>query len=275
MLLNDLEKRAKNKDDLSNLFCDIYRELPQDTHAKTFLNIVALTSNPTFEKVLILGLEHPDESVGMASIEGMARYKDEAARNALIKQLEHSSPHMRKAAGAMIVKKWGVEGIKTIIAAGLCHQDTDVINAAYSVLSEYGVVVVPLVIDAMGSMTMVSLLAAVKLLLDLKESVDIDDHIDKDHVIRLLQVLQIVADNKQPNLIISVLELLDAFKNRLGGYEENIAVMMHFEHPTIKLVAHKVLSHMNTDRAHQLLSSVKIPLAGGGYIIDQLPSTKD
>lgn len=267
MLLNDLEKRTKNKDELSNLLCDIYRELPQDTHAKTFLDIVALTSNPNFEKVLIFGLDHPDESVGMAALEGMARYRDEAAKTALMKQLEHSSPHIRKAAGEMIVKRWGVEGVKIMIAA-LCYHDPDVINTACSVLSEYGVVVVPLVIDAMESMTMVSLLAAVKLLLDLKESVDIDDHIDKDHVLKVIEVLQRVADHKQPNLIISVLELLDAFKNRLAGYEENIAVMMHFEHSMIKLVAHKVLSHINTDRAHQLLASVKIPLAGGGYIID-------
>jgi len=276
MFLNDLEKRAGNKGQICNLLCDMYRALLlQDTHARTLLNIVAHANNPNFNSVLILGLEHPDESAGLAALEGMARYKDEAAKAALLLQLENSSPHIRMLAGEMIINKWGVEGVKIMITSGLCSPDPDVINAARSILAEYGVVAVPLVIDAMASMSMVSLRAAAKLLLELNESVDIADCIGKGHLKKILQVLQIVADKKQPDLVISVLELLNAFKNRLAGYEENIAVMMYFEHPTINLVAHKVLSRINTDRSRQLLSAVKIPLAGGGYIIDQpLPPKK-
>jgi hypothetical protein len=273
ILLNDLEKHTTNKEELREEFRTIYLTLPQQTHAKTFLQIIALTKNPFFEKMLIMGLEHPDESVVFLSLEGMARYKDDAAKAALIKQFANPVLHIRKAAGELIIKRWGVEGVKIIIGSGICHEERDVVNTACAVLAEYGVVVVPLVIDAMPSMNLHSLFAAAKLLVDLKENLDIQDHIDKERMVTLVRVLERVSGEKNPSLIIAVLESLGVLKDRLAGHEDAIAAYLHVEHSTIKLVAHKVLSHMDTDRAREIISSVKIPLGMGGFIMDRLPTT--
>lgn len=273
--LNDLEKHSRSKEELCNEFCDICRSLPQETHAKTFLRIIALTKNPVFEKALIAGLEHPDESAVTVSLEGMAGYKHDAAKTALLKQLAHPLPHVAKAAGEMIVKRWGIEGIKIVIENGICNEHKTVINTACSVLSTYGVIAVPIVIDAMPSMNANSLLASAKLLVELKESIDIQDQIDRERMETLIQILERVAGNKDPNLIIAVLELLGAMKDRLAGYEDTIEAYLHVEHSTIKLVAHKVLSHMNTDRARTIVSSVKISLGMGGFIVEQMPAAKD
>ena len=274
MLLNDLDRRAKNREELSNLFCDIYRALPRDTHAKTFLQIVALTDNPDFEKVLVAGLEHPDAGVGLASLEGMARYKDDAAKKALSGQLAHHLPHIRKAAGEALIDKWGTDGIKAVIACGMRHEDREVVSSAYSVLSLCGEEAVPLIIDAMESMNTASLLQSAKLLIDLKQDMDIEDNITEDRVVKLVGVLRTAAGSNQPNLIISILELLGALREKLAGHEEDIAAFLHVEHATIKLVAHKVLSQMNTERARGLMAPVKIPLGMGGYLMGQEPLTK-
>lgn len=273
--LNDLERHSRNKEELRDEFCDIYRVLSQDTHGKTFLQIIALTKNPVFEKVLIAGLEHSDESAVTISLEGMAGYKDVAAKTALLKLLAHPLPYVRKAAGEIIIEQWGIEGARVVIIDGICHEDKAVINTACAVLSAYGAVIVPLVIDAMPSMKMDSLLASAKLLVEQKEKIDIQDHIDNKRLGTLMQVLEQVAGNKNPNLIIAVLELLGAMKDRLAGYEDTLETYLHIEHSTIKLVAHKVLSHINTDRARRILSTMKLPLGMGGFIVDPIPASKD
>jgi hypothetical protein len=275
VLLNDLERSSADKDELNALFLELYRALPQETHGKIFLHIIALTKNPHFENMLAAGLDHPDENTAPAILAGMAGYKDDQARGALKRQLAHPLPRVRKLAGEIIIRKWGTEGVNLVVANGLCSEDQDIVNSACIVLSDCGVTVAPIVIDAMQTMNMASLRASAKLLLDMKESMDIEDHIDKDRVATLVQVMDRVAGNKQPNLIITMLELLGLLKNKLAGHEDAIAAFLNVEHSTIKLVSHKVLSAINTDRARGFLSSVKIPLGMGGFIVDHLPPIKE
>src|SRR5271169_6809880 len=138
LYLNDLMRRSQDKSKLQRVLLELGQAPPSLVLAKTIFHVISLTNNVDFAPSLEAGLKHPDEEVCIFSAEGLARYKNDMAKDTLVRHLVNVLYHIRKTSAKILVKSWGKEGIRLVVAHGLHHNDLYIRDTAASVLANAG-----------------------------------------------------------------------------------------------------------------------------------------
>ncbi len=266
LLLNDLLKRSTDKSTLHRIIRDFCQKPPSDVLVKTIFHTVALANNLEFEPILEASLDHENEEVSIVSAEGLARFKSDKAKNALVCHLDNDVYHVRKASGSVLIRGWGNEGISLVVTQGLFHPDLYVRETAASLLAGSGKRGISALIDIMETKNLDAIQSAAEALLEVRIGVT-----EKDQVRKMVHALTLADSGKQSHTVITLLKLLATLKEHVGGFEEYIAVLLSHDSEMVRQAARRTLSSLATKRAGELLSSPHKQQRTHGYLTDDEP----
>lgn len=264
LLLNGLAKGGiNNKIEVARVIIDLCQKPPKDVYIKTMFHTVALAKNPAFTKILEVGLEHKNEEISIVCADGLANLGNDEARDSLTSHLINDSYHVRKASGDVLIKGWGKMGIKLVVANGLSHPETYYRYTAALSLVRSGKAGVSALLEVFVSNNMNAIQSAAEALSEFENAVG------KEEVPRLVHALESAVNCKHTNAVTALLKLLGALKDRAGGFEEHIAVLLDYDSEPVRIAAGNALASISTVRAKELLSppkkagSQETPLSAG------------
>lgn len=254
LLLNDLARGSiNNKMEVFKVILDLCQKPPKDVYVKTMFHTVALAKNPAFTKILEVGLEHKNEEISIVCADGLANLGNDEARDSLTHHLINDSYHVRKASGDVLIKGWGKMGIKLVIANGLSHPETYYRYTAALSLARSGKAGISALLDVFISNNLNAIQSAAEALSEFENAVG------KEDVPKIVHALEVAVANKHSNAVVALLKLLGAMKEKVGGFEEHIAVLMDHSYEPVRVAAHNALASVATEKANLLLSSPKTP----------------
>jgi len=262
MFLNDLMRHSKNKSEILAMILELGQTPPSRVLAKTVYHVLSLTNNTDFARILEAGLEHADEEVCIFSAEGLARYKNDSARNTLLRHLLDTSYHARKASAKVLLKYWGKEGIRLVVAHGLHHQDLYIRVTAASVLADAGAPGLAALLEVMESDDMPAIQSAAEALIPFSTS------LKKEDVPKLIHALETAVAARQPTTVVALLKLFVVLKELLSGFEEYLAILLNDTFEPVRQSARQALNAVGTEQANMLLSNARMPAASTGFLTD-------
>ena len=262
MYLNDLMRCSRDKSKLQRVLLELGQSPPSLVLAKTIFHVISLTYNVAFVQSLEAGLKHADEEVCIFSAEGLARYKSDMARDTLLRHLVDDLYHIRKASAGVLVKFWGKEGIRLVVAHGLHHHDLYIRDTAASVLVNAGAPGISALLDVIESDDMDAVGSAIEALMPAWR------RLKKEHIPILIHALETSTISRQSTKIIALLNLLALLKESLSGYEEYLAILLSETYEPVRQAARQTLNAIGTERAHFLLSGLRTPTPRTGFLTD-------
>lgn len=249
LLLNDLVRVSTDKSEVRKIILDLCQTPPKDVYVKTIFHTVALARNQAFTKILEIGLEHKSEETSIVAADGLSSLGNEEARNALVTHLINDSYHVRKASGDVLIKGWGREGVKLVTSRGLTHPEVYYRYTAASSLARAGKMGIAALLELFGSNDMNAIQSASEALSEAKNA------LEKEDVPKLTHALGVAVGCKHSNAVISLLKLLGVMKEKVEGFEEQIAVLLNYDYEPVRTAAKNALVLINTVKARELLSS--------------------
>lgn len=253
LFLNYLHKSSSDKSEVRRIVIELSEKPPKDVHVKTIFHTVALAKNPAFTKILEVGLEHKNEEVSIVCADGLAILGNDEARDSLTQHLGNDSYHVRKASGDVLIKGWGRMGIKLVVANGLSHPETYYRYTAALSLARSGKAGISALLEVFVSNNFNAIQSAAEALSEGRDAVG------REEVPRLVHALETAVANKHSNAVIALLKLLGTMKEKVGGFEEHIAVLLDYSYEPVRIAAHNALASVATEKASQLLSNEKAP----------------
>lgn len=248
LFLNDIVKRSGNKSEVVKVILELCQKPPKDVHVKTIFHTVALAKNPAFSKLLEVGLDHKSEDICITSAEGLVKLGNDEAKNSLVHHLVSDAYHVRKVSADVLVKGWGREGIRLVLAHGLSHPEVYYRYTSALALAKSGKMGIAALLELFTSNNMNAIQSAADALSENAEP------LGKADVPRLVHALELAVNCKHTTAVTALLKLLGALKDRAGGFEEHIAVLLDYNYEPIRIAAGNALASISTVRAKELLS---------------------
>jgi len=87
---------------------------PSCVHKKTVLHTLMITRNSAFTDLLAGFLEHEDEDLSVFAAKGLASIRSEKSKQALVRHLNASNCHVRKASAEALIDGFGREGVAAL-----------------------------------------------------------------------------------------------------------------------------------------------------------------
>jgi HEAT repeat protein len=262
LYLNDLMRHSQDKNILQRVLLALGQAPPSLVLAKTLFHVISLTNNEVFAQSLEAGLKHADGEVRVFSAEGLARFKNDLARDTLLRHLVDDSYHVRKASAKVLVNRWGKEGIRLVVTHGLHHPDLYIRDTAASVLASAGAPGISALLEVIESDNMDAVQSATEALIPVWSS------LKKEHVPKLIHALETAVISGQSTGIIALLKLLALLKGFLSGFEEYLAILLNETYWPVQEAARQTLNAVGTERASMLLSGVRTPAPRTGFFTD-------
>ncbi|HYA86465.1 MAG TPA: HEAT repeat domain-containing protein [Nitrospirota bacterium] len=262
LYLNDLMRRSMDKSKLQRVLLELGQSPPSLVLAKTVFHVISLTNNVAFVEILEAGLKHKDEEVCIFSAEGLARYKNDRARDMLLRHLVDDLYHIRKTSAKVLVTWWGSEGIRLVVAHGLHHHDLYIRDTAASVLADAGAPGLSALLEVIESDNADAIQSAIEALIPFW------GRLKKEHVPKLIRALETAIISRQSTTIIAILRLLALLKGLLSGFEEYLAILLNETYEPVRQAASQTLKAVGTERAHMLLSDGRTLTTRTGFLTD-------
>jgi HEAT repeat protein len=264
LLLNDLVKQSADKGALLRIIRDFCQKPPSDVLVKTIFHTVALANNPEFEPILEASLDHDNEEVSFVSAEGLARFRSDKAKNALVRNLDNAVYHVRKASGDVLIRGWGKEGISLVVTHGLSHPDLYVRETAASRLAGNGKRGISALIDVMETNNLDAIHSAAEALIEAGIS-----SAEKDQVKKIIHALTLADSGRQSATVITLMNLLSVLQESVEGFEEYIAAFLSHDAELVRQAARRTLASLATKRAGELISSPLKQHRIQGYLTEE------
>lgn len=210
MLLNHLAK--EDPSGTAEELLSLVDAPPQGVYPKTILHMVALARNKAFYEIMATGLLNRDEDVSILSAQELARIKSFEARNLLTENLNHDTPHVRKASAVALIQGFP-EGLDIVKRHVIGDREPELRSSSAQALVESGRKGVEALLMVLGSGSPEGLDVAAEALADSAEELGAGD------VQKVFEALTNAGDREDRASIIGLLKVVASLRDKARGFE--------------------------------------------------------